>query len=131
MPPPLTHADKPFAAPTMLHASARSEESDAYGQVVAILNPKLRVIRGKCVLQWVAQAKNRPTRWTSFAYCGTKEGLLLRLGGHGCDPAAWKIIEALPDYFPKQAHPATLRRPHERTSGLHRQANCRTQGHAA
>ena len=33
----------------------------------------------------------------------TKEGLLLRLpeGGYGCDPEAWAVIEALPDYSPK------------------------------
>ena len=100
-PPTNAVRENPFAAPTMLPANSRGEESDCYGEIVALLNPKLRVIRGKCGLQWIVQAKNRPTRWTSFAYCGTKEGLLLRLpkGGQGCDPAAWKIIEALPDYF--------------------------------
>ena len=101
----LSQPETPFAAPTTLPGSARSEESDDYGEVVAILNPTLRVIRGKCGLQWIAQKKNRPARWSSFAYCATKEGLLLRLpkGGHGCDPEAWGAIEALPDYYPKQA----------------------------
>jgi hypothetical protein len=66
------------------------------------------VVRGKCGLQWIVQAKNRPTRWSSFAFCATKEGLLLRLpkDGYGCGPEAWQIIEALPDYYPKQAYPA-------------------------
>ena len=113
--PPINPAlEKPFAAPTMLPASARSEESDAYAEVVASLNPKLRVIRGKCGLQWIVQAKNRPTRWSSFAFCGTKEGLLLRLpkDGQGCDPAAWRTIEALPDYFPRKPPVSAEIRPH-------------------
>jgi hypothetical protein len=44
-----------------------------------------------------------PTRWKSFAYCVTKEGLLLRLpqNGRGCDPAALAIVGALPDYYSK------------------------------
>jgi len=93
-----------FAAHTTPRRGPQCEESDHYREVVATLNPKLRVIRGKCGLQWIAQKKERPTRWTSFAYCATKEGLLLRLpkGGYGCNPEAWAIIEALPAYFPKK-----------------------------
>jgi hypothetical protein len=58
-------------------------------------------------LQWIIQRPNGKRNglpiWTSFAYCGTKEGLLLRLSecGYPCDPEAWARIEALPDYFPK------------------------------
>jgi hypothetical protein len=42
-----------------------------------------------------------PKLWKSFAYCATREGLLLRLppGGQGCEPKAWTVIEALPPYF--------------------------------
>ena len=93
-----------FAACPARNASLAREESEGYAGVVAVLNSRLRVIRGKCGLQWIAQKKERPTRWTSFAYCATKEGLLLRLpkGGYGCNPEAWAIIEALPIYFPKK-----------------------------
>jgi len=64
----------------------------------------LRVIRGACGLQWIAQKRASPTLWKSFAFCATKEGLLLRLpkGGRGCNPEARAIIEALPAYFPKK-----------------------------
>jgi hypothetical protein len=86
-----------------LQGSAAREESEDYGRVLAVLNSTLRVICGKCNIQWIAQDKSRPTRWSSYAYCGTKEGLLRNLphDGHGCDPAAWAIIEGLPDYYPK------------------------------
>jgi len=69
----------PFAAPGVVPGSTGNEKSDDYGGVVAVLNPKLRVIRGACGLQWIAQKKVSSTGWKSFAYCGTKEGLLLRL----------------------------------------------------
>ena len=101
---PVQEPAKSFAAPHML--SAR-EESDNYKDVVAVLTPKLRVIRCRDGIQWIAQRQNNKRAgvpiWTSFAYCGTKEGLLMRLsaGGENCDPKAWTIIEALPDYFPK------------------------------
>jgi hypothetical protein len=104
-----SYRETPFAAPHTVRRDARREESDDYGEVVAILNPTLRVICGRCGLQWVVQCqkgkRNGVPIWQSFAYCGTKEGLLLRLpkGGHGCAPEAWAVIEALPDYFPKRA----------------------------
>jgi hypothetical protein len=106
-----------FAVPHAFPASGRSEESDNYGEVVAVLDPKFRVIRSRCGLQWIAQRQNGKRNgaaiWTSFAYCGTKEGLLLRLpkAGHGCDPKAWAVIEALPDLFPKRAKAAEFRAP--------------------
>jgi hypothetical protein len=86
--------------------SAR-EEADNYRDVVAVLNPELRVIRSGCNLQWIAQRqsghRNGVPIWKALAFCGTKEGLLLRLpkNGHGCTSEAWTIIEALPDYYPK------------------------------
>lgn len=60
--------------------------------------------------------RNGAPIWSSFAYCATKEGLLLRIKWHlqrdeilpletlvsrNCDPEAWAAIEALPDYYPK------------------------------
>jgi hypothetical protein len=60
--------------------------------------------------------------WSSFAYCATREALLLRLRDHlqstfhkherelaplerlaqqHCDPEAWGNIVTLPDYYPK------------------------------
>ena len=96
------------------------EESDDYREVVAILNPTLRLIKGRCGLQWIVQEKTRPSRWESIDFCGTKEGLLLRVRCHlqhlhnpnertplgtladlYCDPDAWDIIEVLPDFYPK------------------------------
>jgi hypothetical protein len=47
-----------FAAQEPLPGSARNKKSDAYPGVVAVLNPKLRVIRGRCGLQWIAQRQN-------------------------------------------------------------------------
>jgi hypothetical protein len=101
---PLQRSDEtPFAAPTPVFQDSNRETDETYRGVTAVLNSKLRVISGSCGLQWVIQKRKNPLTWISFAYCATKEGLLLRLPkkGQGCNPAAWAIIEALPDFFPK------------------------------
>jgi hypothetical protein len=99
-----------------LCARQDKENSDAYAGVVCVLNPKLRIIRNS--LQWVLQAK-RGAEWKNFAYCATKEGLLLRIKGHlqpakarqivpldilaarYCDAAAWSVVGGLPEHFKK------------------------------
>jgi hypothetical protein len=98
----------PSAAPTPVFRASNREEDETYGGVVAVLNPSLRVIRGSCGVQWILQRRKNPVRWLSLAYCGSKEGLLLRIKDHLqppvaklCNPEAWAIIEALPDVFPK------------------------------
>ena len=80
--------------------TTRSENQDDYPNVVARLNPKLRVIRCADNIQWIAQHKY-PSRWSSFAFCATKEGLLRRLpiDGIDCNPEEWKKIERLPTYY--------------------------------
>ena len=95
-----------FVAPQRARRPVQREESDDYGEVVVILNPSLRVIRGNCGLQWIVQPqygqRNGKPIWQSLAFCATKEGLMLRLPkcGHGCDTEAWAVIAALPEYFP-------------------------------
>ena len=54
---------------------------DTYGAVVAVLNAKLRVIRGNCGLQWIAQTRG-PKTWRCFSFCATREGLLVRISDH-------------------------------------------------
>jgi hypothetical protein len=114
--------DLPVKLATLKGDVSLREEADNYRDVVAILNPELRVIRSRCDLQWICQRqssqRNGVPVWKSFAFCGTKEGLLLRLKMHLqprdakrilpmeevaklCDPGAWSIIEALPDYYEK------------------------------
>jgi hypothetical protein len=85
--------------------ASNRETDETYGAIVAVINPELRIVTGSCGLQWIVQRRRNPLTWTSFAFCKTKEGLLLRLpkGGNGCDPEAWALIESLPDYLPKQA----------------------------
>lgn len=92
------------AAPTPLFRASNRETDETYTGVVAVLNAKLRVIAGSCGLQWGIQKRKSPLMWISFAYCATREGLLLRLpkDGCGCGPEPWAIIQALPDYFPKR-----------------------------
>ena len=79
--------EPPFAVATPLFRASNRETDETYGAVVAVLNSALRVIRGACGLQWIVQKRKSPLTWASFAYCATKEGLLLRLPkyGHGCD----------------------------------------------
>jgi len=101
--PLLSQPGAPSAAQEPLPGSVRNEKSDAYNVVVAVLNPRMRVIRVACGLQWIVQKRNSPLMWSNFAFCGTKEGLLLRLSecGFPCDPGAWSAIKTLPDYFPR------------------------------
>ena len=98
------HVETPFAAPTPFFQASSRETDETYGGVVAVLNDKLRVVVGSCGLQWVVQKRKNPLAWGSFAFCATKEGLLLRLPKHGqgCAAESLAIIQALPDYFPKR-----------------------------
>jgi hypothetical protein len=97
-------------------AKQPTEQDEAYEAVVAVLTDRLRVIQGRCNLQWIMQARTGKTTWKSLAYCGTKTGLLQRLKEHlqgrdriiplaelakRCDPAEWSEIEDLPDFFPR------------------------------
>jgi hypothetical protein len=112
-------AETPFVAPTPLFQASNRETDETYGGVVAVLNGKLRVIAGSCGLQWVIQKRKNPLIWSSFAFCGTKEGLILRIRGQlqaqsgesrtlslealvkrYCDPEAWAKITALPPCHP-------------------------------
>ena len=119
----LSRPETPSPAVAPAFSAHRSESGEAYPRVVARLNDRLRVIDGQCGLQWILQVRKSPTRWESIAYCATKEGVILRikdylqylevrdkilpletlLSIYSVDPAAWAIIEALADYFPKQA----------------------------
>ena len=101
--PLLPSAERPSEAPTPVFQASNRETDETYRGVTAVLNSKLRVISGSCGLQWVMQRRKNQLTWISFAFCATKEGLLLRLPkkGQGCNPAAWAIIKVLPDFFPK------------------------------
>jgi len=56
------------------------EAAGAPGEaVIALLTDGLRVVRAD--RQWIIQQRSAKT-WSSFAYCATKEGLLLRLRDH-------------------------------------------------
>ena len=96
--------ETPFAAPTPLIRASNRETDETYRGVVAVLNEKLRVVAGSCGLQWVIQKRKNLASWASFAFCATKEGLLLRLSkdSRDCSPQAWARIQALPDFFPKR-----------------------------
>jgi hypothetical protein len=113
-------AEAPFAAPTPVFWASNREEDETYGGVVAVLNPSLRVICGRCGPQWILQRRKNPVRWLSLAYCATKAGLVLRVKAHlqaqsnekktlpldvlvsrYADPEAWRAIEGLPDVFRK------------------------------
>ncbi len=102
-------------APTPVFSAHGGESDEAYGAVLVVLNSRLRVVHGKCGLQWILQVRKSPSRFESIAFCGTKQGLILRIREH-LQPrdarqilpleeiaAAWAAIEALPEYFPKQA----------------------------
>lgn len=116
---PDIHAEPeaPSAAPIPAFSSHGREESASYGGIVARLNGRLRVINGRCGLQWILQVRKSATKWESIAFCGTKEGLFRRIKMHlqgrdeilplealvkrSCYPDAWRIIAALPEFYSK------------------------------
>jgi hypothetical protein len=81
------------------------ESSDDYHRVVAILNPRHRVIICRdgiqLILQRRAGERHGRARWDSRSYCRTREGLnrvCRELAGE-IDPVAAAILAALPDYI--------------------------------
>lgn len=81
-----------------------NETSDAYGAVVARLNPAWRVITCRGRLQWILQRRKKgggEWPWRAVAYCRTRAALT-RLAAASCgqiDPAAWAVLAALPDHI--------------------------------
>jgi hypothetical protein len=78
------------------------ETASVYADVVCLLNDDWRIICCQNGLQWILQyrAKGSGQRpWTGRSYCQTRKALVrnsLPLCGH-CDPAAWAILEGLPE----------------------------------
>lgn len=70
------------------------ETHENYGKVVVKLSESRRIIASVCDLQWIVQSIMPSGTWRNEAYCGTKEGLILRVGNID-------EIAALPEYFPK------------------------------
>ena len=100
----------------------KGETDEAYGAVLATLNGKLRVVHSRDANQWLLQVRKSPTRWETVAYCATKIGIensgwklhlqgrdeilpLAELVREHVEPEAWAVVQALPDYYPKQAQP--------------------------
>jgi hypothetical protein len=84
------------------NAVSRNESSDGSGRVVAILNPKWRVIECRDQIQWILQSresvKSEPGLWRGRSYCRTKEALLRVCAFHASDinPIAADVLAALP-----------------------------------
>ncbi len=95
------HAEmRPLDAPEAVN---RNESSDSYGDVVAVLNHKWRVIRCRDNVQWVLQSRDSATAakgvWRGRSHCGTKEALLRVCAAHAgeLDPTAVGLLAELPE----------------------------------
>ena len=92
---------RPLDAPEAIN---RNESSDNYSDVVAVLNPKWRVIRCRDNVQWVLQSRDSATAakgvWRGRSHCGTKEALLRVCAAHAgeLDPTAVGLLAELPDW---------------------------------
>ncbi len=80
-----------------------AESADDY-PVVAILNPRWRVIECGAGIQWILQHRasagtHATARWVGRKYCRTKEALIrsCRLLTGEIEPAACTILAALPE----------------------------------
>ena len=95
------HAEmRPLDPPKTIN---RNESSDSYGDVVAVLNHKWRVIRCRDGIQWILQSRDSTTAakgvWRGRSYCRTKEALLRACAAHAgeIDPTAVGLLAELPD----------------------------------
>jgi hypothetical protein len=93
-----------LSLPCLLAVSA-SEEAETYRAVVAILNPRWRVIECRNCIQWILQRsaglRHGTTRWEGRCYCRTRECLLRRvreLAGE-IEPIASAVLKNLPDWI--------------------------------
>jgi hypothetical protein len=91
------HKSGPVDAPDVLN---RKESSDGYGRVVAVLNPKWRVIECRDGIQWILQSRDslKPeVVWRGRSYCRTKEALLRVCALHAgeINPTAAAVLAAL------------------------------------
>jgi excisionase family DNA binding protein len=92
---------RPLDAPKRVK---RNESSDSYGDVVAVLIHKWRVIRCRDGIQWILQSRDSGTAakgiWRGHSYCRTKEALLRVCTAHAgeLDPTAVGLLVELPDW---------------------------------
>jgi hypothetical protein len=90
---------RPLDAPKAVNGD---ESSSSYGNVVATLNRKWRVIRCRDGIQWILQSRDSLTAtvgiWRGRSYCRTKEALLRVIAAHAdeIDPTAAAVLAALP-----------------------------------
>jgi hypothetical protein len=82
--------------------STSSESSDAYPDVVAVLNSRWRVIECPHGMQWILQFRGRSetmatSRWRNRSYCRTAEALIRCCHAHAgeIEPSARDILAAL------------------------------------
>ena len=87
------------------HDLSTSEEAEAYRAIVAVLNPRWRVIECRNGIQWILQRntglRHGTTRWEGRCYCRTRECLLRRvreLAGE-IEPTASAVLNNLPDWI--------------------------------
>ena len=83
--------------------AAVAVNGEADGDVIALLTDGLRVVRSD--RQWIVQQRG-PKTWASFAYCATREGLLLRIKEHLLKEHLNKL-----DCYQMQKRPKTDKRP--------------------
>jgi hypothetical protein len=78
------------------------ETAEDYARVVAILNPRWRVIECRDSVQWIlqrrAKAEPHPRPWEGRSYCRTSEALIRCAREHAgeINPEACAILAALP-----------------------------------
>lgn len=87
-----------------MSGAVKSEEADDYHAIVAQLSDGWRVIVCKTGIQWILQRRSSPKRpptndWRGRSYCRTSEALIRCAREHAgeIDPAAWTILDALPE----------------------------------
>lgn len=85
--------------------SIRSETSDDYGAVIAVLGERFRVIEAADESQWILQGRknsNERWPWRAVGYFLTRDALIAhcisRCRGQ-IDPVAKQTLTALPDFY--------------------------------
>jgi hypothetical protein len=95
----LVRADAGIACHQPRRQRNRPESAEDYSRIVAVIDPKTRVIECAAGIQWIVQVRKRVSEypWESVSFCRTREALVRLAGPH---PG----LLALPVRFPESGY---------------------------
>ena len=96
---------RPFSSVARLSGPLSTEELDTYSRVIAVLNPRWRVIVCRQSTQWVLQKRGGANHWRGVWFCCTRAALLRGTRQQAGQIAGDALVTLLrlPERFPEGA----------------------------